>query len=126
MVPVLWRTLAIVGLLASAGPAFAHHIWPVDHSREITVQGTVTSYDWRDPHVMIGLDVKGTGSGLEKWNVGGPSLSRMSANGWTRQSLKPGDVITATGFRFANGERVLRLEKIVFADGKTMYLYGRP
>lgn len=121
-----WMALGVVCGLAAATQAFAHHVWPVDHSREITVRGTVTSYTWRDPHVMIGLDVRGTNNAAETWNVGGPSLARMAAKGWTRDTLKAGDVITATGYRFSDGQRVLRLEKVVMAGGTEMFLYGQP
>ena len=93
-------------------------------SREITVRGTVTGYDWANPHVMIGLDVKENSGKVEKWNVGGPSTSRMAGNGWDKGTLKPGDVITAIGYRFADGSPILRLQKIVMADGKEMFLYG--
>jgi hypothetical protein len=92
----------------------------------VTVSGTVTSYEWGNPHVMMGLDVKAEDGSTEKWNVGGPSTTRMEANGWDKTTLKPGDVITATGFRFSDGQKILRLEKIVMAaSGKEMFLYGR-
>jgi hypothetical protein len=103
---------------------FAHHAWPVERSKEVTVSGTVTSYDWGNPHVMIGLEVKSSNGTVQKWNVGGPSTSRMAANGWDRSTLKPGDVITAVGFQFADGQPILRLEKVVMAGGKEMLLYG--
>jgi hypothetical protein len=103
----------------------AHHTWPVDRSKEITVTGTVTDYTWANPHVMIGLDVKADCGKIELWNVGGPSTTRMEGNGWDRNTLKPGDNITATGFRFSDGSNVLRLEKIVMAGGKEMFLYGK-
>jgi hypothetical protein len=53
------------------------------------------------------------------------STGRMEANGWDKSTLKPGDVITATGYRFSDGQRILRLDKIVMAGGKEMFLYGR-
>ena len=117
--------LAAVGLLAAASPLFAHHSWPVDTSREITVKGTVTGYEWGNPHVMMGLDFKDANGKVEKWNVGGPSTTRMAGNGWDRNTLKMGDVITAIGYRFSDGQNILRLQKIVMADGKEMFLYGR-
>ncbi len=117
--------LAAVGLLAAASPLFAHHSWPVDTSREITVKGTVTGYEWGNPHVMMGLDGKDANGKFEKWNVGGPSTTRMAGNGWDRNTLKMGDVITAIGYRFSDGQNILRLQKIVMADGKEMFLYGR-
>ena len=76
--------LSAVAILAGAAPALAHHSWPVDFSREITVKGTVTDYNWGNPHVMIGLDVKRDDGTTEKWNVGGPSTNRMEANGWIK------------------------------------------
>ena len=118
-------TLGTGAILAAASPLWAHHVWPVDNSREITVRGTVTGYDWTNPHVMIGLDVKTNDGTVEKWRVGGPSTSRMAGNGWGRDTLKGGELITAMGYRFSDGQKILRLNKIVMADGKEMFLYGR-
>src|SRR5262245_28970292 len=121
------RVLAIgaVGILAAASPLLAHHSWPVDFSKEVTVKGTVTEYNWGNPHVMIGLDVRGDDGRIEKWSVGGPSTTRMAGNGWDKNTLKLGDVITGSGYQFADGQRVLRLQKVVMPDGKVMLLYGR-
>ena len=116
--------IAVVAL-AAASPLLAHHSWPVDTSKAVTVSGTVTSYEWGNPHVMIGLDVKADDGSTEKWSVGGPSTTRMEANGWDKTTLKPGDAITATGFRFSDGQKILRLDKVVMASGKEMFLYGR-
>ena len=117
--------LGFVAMVAAASPLLAHHSWPVDTSRAVTVSGTVTSYEWGNPHVMMGLDVKAENGTIEKWNVGGPSTTRMEANGWDKTTLKPGDVITATGYRFSDGQKILRLDKVLMAGGKEMLLYGR-
>ena len=117
--------LGAIGVLVAASPLLAHHAWPVDRTKEITVKGTVTAYTWSDPHVMIALDVATT-AGVEKWNVGGPSMNRMAGNNWDKGTLKAGDVITGIGHRFADGSNVLQLQKIVMASGKEMFLYGRP
>ena len=55
-----------------------------------------------------------------------PRTSRMAANGWDRTTLDAGDVITAIGYQFSDGSKTLRLEKIVMASGREMFLYGRP
>ena len=117
--------LGAIGILAAASPSFAHHSWPVDTSREVTVKGTVTGYNWTNPHVMIGLEVTGTDGKIQKWDVGGPSTARMAGNGWDKTTLKMGDVIIAMGYRFADGQNILRLQKIVMGNGKEMFLYGR-
>jgi hypothetical protein len=117
--------LGAAGMLVAASPLLAHHSWPVDFSKEITVKGAVTEYNWGNPHVMIGLDVTDENGRIEKWTVGGPSPTRMTGNGWDKNSLKMGDVITGTGYRFADGQRILRLQKIVMPDGQVRMLYGR-
>lgn len=117
--------LAVFATLAVSSAALAHHSWPVDFGREITVKGTVVDYNWGNPHVMFHMDVTSAAGKMERWNVGGPSTNRMAANGWDRATLKAGDVIVATGYRFTDGQPILRLNKVVMASGKEMFLYGR-
>jgi len=116
--------LGLIGALVAASPLLAHHDWPVDRTRLITVKGTVTAYTWADPHVMIALDVQVNGR-IEKWNVGGSNKKNSAVNGWNKNTLKPGDVITGIGFRFKDGSNAAQLQKIVMANGKEMDLYGQ-
>jgi Family of unknown function (DUF6152) len=120
------RLIAALAIaLVGAVPVFAHHAWPVDRSKEVTVKGTVTGFNWTNPHVMIDLEVKNESGKIEKWSVGGPSTERMQGNGWDKGTLKPGDVITGYGYRYSDGQNVVQLQKIVMANGKEMLLYGR-
>jgi hypothetical protein len=121
------RTIVAVAAAAvlGAGPSFAHHAWPIDRSKEVTVTGTVTAFNWSNPHVMIDLEVKTDAGKIEKWNIGGPSTERMTGNGWDRNTLKPGDVITGIGYRHSDGSNVVQLQKIVLASGREMLLYAR-
>ena len=117
--------LAAAVIVGGTPSLLAHHSWPVDFSKEVTVTGTVRGYNWGNPHVMIDLDVVNAQGKLEKWQVGGPSTNRMEANGWHKASLKVGDTITGSGYQFSNGDKVLRLQRITMPDGKVMLLYGR-
>ena len=120
------RALAVVITLVSAAvPLSAHHWWPVNTSRLVTVKGIVMQIAWENPHPMIALQVRTDGGQLEKWSIGGPALSRMMANGWTSTTVKPGDVITGVGYQFTNGEKIVRLERVVLADGRELRVYGR-
>jgi hypothetical protein len=79
------RTIVLAAVvLIAAAPSFAHHAWPVDRSKEVTVKGTVTAFNWSNPHVMIDLEVKTDSGKVEKWSVGGPSTERM-----VRNTLRP-------------------------------------
>jgi hypothetical protein len=118
-------TLLVFAVAATAaGPALAHHEWPVDLTKRITVQGTVTSFSWANPHVMIALDVQANGT-IETWKVGGSSPQFMTTCGWNKKTLKPGDVITVIGYRFKDGSNAARMQTIVMPNGQEMH-YGAP
>lgn len=112
-------------LLSAAVPLSAHHQWPVSRARLVTVKGTVMDFVWSNPHPMITVQVQADGGQTEKWLIGGPAINRMEANGWTRTTVKPGDVITGTGYQFADGQKIIRLEHVVLADGREIRVYGR-
>jgi hypothetical protein len=114
-----------VFLLAISGPAFAHHVWTgYDMVNLTTVKGTVTKFDWGNPHVWMNLEVKDDKGNIEKWAAGGPSPSRMANTGWDKDTLKPGDQITAIGHRISDGTNSLRLEKVVLSSGRELICYG--
>ena len=106
-------------------PLAAHHIWPVNNSRLVTLKGTVKDFRWQNPHPMISLEVKADDGQVEMWQVGGPAINRMEGNGWSRTTLKAGDVITGIGYQFTDGQKIVRLERIVLPDGKEMRVYAR-
>ena len=105
-------------LLVIARPIFAHHSWQLDRARELRLKGTVTSFAFSNPHVQIYFDVKDDKGNVEKWTAGGPSPNRLSRGGWTRDTIKPGDQITAIGYRNRDGSTVLRFDSVLLADGK--------
>lgn len=117
---------AVVVVLASGGvPLAAHHAWPVDRGKLVTVKGTVTKVDWGEPHPMFTIEVRAASGRTETWQIGGPAIVRMEANGWTKTTLKVGDVVTGIGYQFADGEKIVRLERVVLGDGKEMRVYAR-
>ena len=115
----------ILTLVSAATPLAAHHSWPITYDRLVTVKGTVTEFKWANPHPMMTLEVQANDGRTERWEIGGPAIIRMEANGWTKATVKPGDVITGIGYQFADGQKVLRLERVVLPDGKEIFLYGR-
>ena len=125
MKALLVPVFVILALVSAAIPLSAHHSWPVSYSQQVTVKGTVMEFAWQNPHPMITLEVRTTDGKVEKWTVGGPAINRMEANGWNKGTVKPGDVITGTGYQFSDGQKIIRLERVTLADGKEMRLYGR-
>jgi hypothetical protein len=116
--------LVILALVSGTVPLWAHHSWPINRDKLVTVRGTVMEFAWENPHPMITLEVRGDDGKVEKWLIGGPAINRMEANGWTKTTVKIGDMITGTGYQFSDGQKIIRLERVVFADGKEMRLYA--
>ena len=120
LVPVV-----MLALVSGAVPLSAHHAWPVSYAKLVTVKGTVTEFNWGNPHPMITLEVRTDDGKMETWSIGGPATNRMEANGWTRTTVKPGDVITGVGYQFSDGKKTVRLEHVLLPDGKKINVYAR-
>jgi hypothetical protein len=115
---VLGMTIA---LLFACGLAFAHHgSSNYDLSKSVSVKGTVTQFDFMNPHSAIRLEAKDDKGNAEQWLIEADSPNNLARAGWTRDSLKPGDQVTIVGNRLKDGSKVMRLQKVIFADGKEL------
>jgi hypothetical protein len=107
------------GLLAICGSAFGHHgATAYDMSKPVVLKGAVvTKYSWINPHVLVQVDYKDGKGGVQSWitEIGSPSA--VTLMGWTRTSLKPGDMITIYIWQSKTGLSVGRLNKVILADG---------
>jgi hypothetical protein len=112
---------AILLLLSFARATYAHHATAsFDMTNSATVKGTVTGFDWTNPHVYIYVDVKDAKGAVEKWSVEMASVGMLARAGWRRDTVKPGDEITVVGNRAKDGRPFLHLNKLVFANGQEM------
>lgn len=112
-----------VGLLTASYPIFAHHgSASYDSTKVTTVKGTVSEFRFVNPHVQILFDVTDAAGNAQKWIAEAVSVGNMSRDGWNKNTLKPGDQITTSGYAAKNGSHSMRLSKIVLSDGKTFTL----
>jgi DNA/RNA endonuclease YhcR with UshA esterase domain len=109
------------GVFISA-PLSAHHGEAnYDTEKMVSVKGTVTDFQFVNPHVIISLDVKNDKGEIEKWVGEARSPAMLSRyGGWDKNTIKVGDAITIYGHRTKNGTPFMRLDKIVMADGKEL------
>jgi hypothetical protein len=119
---LIFSTTAIFLLLSLGGSTVAQHgfvSW-FDMSHSVTVKGTVTSFEWTNPHTYVYLDVKNEKGAVEEWRIelGAPGM--LSRAGWRRDTLKSGDEITAIGNPAKDGKPLMHLSKIVFANGQEL------
>jgi len=118
-----FAVLAVTALLGSVpSPAQAHHGAAdlYDMSKPVTLKGTITKFEWTNPHNQISFDVTDDKGNVAHWTVATEPPQVMLERGWTRRSLKAGDPVTVYVFVAKNGAPVGNLQKIVLPDGREL------
>jgi len=112
----------VVALLAVCGSTFAHHGSAVYDTAKVVVlkDVTVTKFVWANTNSIAMFDAKDDKGNVSHWAAEAGSPSALSLIGWTKNSIQPGDVITAYVFQSKTGSPVGRLNKIVLANGTSL------
>ena len=90
-------------LLVSASTSAHHGTSGYDMEKVITLNGTITSFNWSNPHCLVHIDVKDSKGDVKDWIIELAAPTLMSRNGWTKDSLKPGDDVIAETHPAKNG-----------------------
>lgn len=108
-------------LLMISVPAIAHHgASPYDTSKLTTMKGTVSDFQFINPHVEIFVDVTNDKGKIETWIGEANSPNVLSRHGWDRNIIKKGDQITVIGNQGKNGSKTLRLQKVILSNGQEL------
>src|SRR6201996_5385412 len=112
--------IASLGLLVPAAPVFAHHSFAAeyDSAKPVTLTGTVTKVEWMNPHARFYLDVKDESGKVTNWEFELGSPNGLMRQGWTRNSLKEGDVVTVNGSQAKDGTNLVNANNVAFENGK--------
>src|SRR5438093_7915933 len=113
-ISILLFVLSIV-----AAPVYAHHGRGAtyDMKKRVTLKGTVSRVDWRNPHVVIFMDVKDETGKVVTWGFENAGVSQLAQEGYNRNTLKVGQEITAIVNPAVNGAATGIVVKVVLADG---------
>lgn len=112
----------LLGLAAAPLAAVAHHAFAAEFDRDqpIEVTGTVTSVEWFNPHARFYVDVEENGDMVNyDFELGSPN--GLMRQGWRRDSLKPGDTVTVSGWRARNNPHVANARAVKLADGRQVF-----
>jgi hypothetical protein len=109
----LSATVGFCGLLYAL-PGLAHHAFSAqfDANKPITLTGTVTSVEWQNPHTWFYIDVKDEAGNVANWGLELASPNLLLRNGWTRNTMKVGDVVTVESFQAKNGKNLANARTI--------------
>jgi uncharacterized protein YbdZ (MbtH family) len=114
----LTRTTLCTSLLALPAFALAHHSGAMfDSAKSQTLSGTITEFNWMNPHSSFKVDVANAEGKHEIWAVEMNSPQNLIPQGWKRTSLKSGDKVTVTIHPMRNGTPGGSFVSIVLADG---------
>ena len=112
------RLMAFGFVLALAAPLFAHHSFSAEYGNEpADLKGAVTKIEWQNPHVFFYIDVRDEQTGkVTNWalEMGAPSV--IQRNGWTRNTMKIGDMVIVTGTKAKNGKPLANARSVVMAS----------
>jgi hypothetical protein len=108
------------GLFAVSGPVLAHHSMAAyDQTREVTLTGTVTEFRLTNPHMQLLFDVKSDKGTVEHWSSIGDNPVNLRRKGWNRNTIKPNDQVTVTGYPMKDGRPLMTTNKLV-VNGKEL------
>jgi hypothetical protein len=110
--------VAGLALLASMSGVMAHHSFSAefDASKTFKFTGPVTKVEWMNPHTFFYIDVKDEKTGkVTNWAMEMGSPNGLMRNGWTRNTMKIGDVVTVEGSMAKDGSPTGNARTVVMA-----------
>jgi Family of unknown function (DUF6152) len=112
-------------LVAAGSTMFAHHSFDAefDRSKPVKLTGKVTKVEWANPHVWISIDgkvVDAPNSKIAHWEFELNAPNALRRAGWTRDTVKEGDVLTVDGWYAKDGSNHVNARTVITADGKSV------
>jgi hypothetical protein len=119
----LLAVLISVAALGAAARAAAHHSFAAefDANAPVELSGPVTKIEWANPHTFFYIDVQNANGEYENWAFELGSPNGLMRRGWTRNTLKIGDVVTVAGSRAKDGSFKGNARSVVLSTGQRLF-----
>jgi hypothetical protein len=113
---------AVLGL-PLATSVIAHHSFDAefDRNKPVTLTGSVTKVEWAHPHIWVFMDVKDETGKISNWGVEGGAPNALFRNGWRRDSVKLGDILTVQGSRAKDDSLRANAVRVTLPDGRSVF-----
>jgi hypothetical protein len=114
----LWSACILAAVVSAAAPASAHHSFAMfEPTKTLTFKGTVKTFQWTNPHVILWVLVQPDGGGAaQEWSLETTSPGVLTRAGWTRQSLKAGDRVSVVLSPLRDGSHGGSLNSVTLVD----------
>jgi len=115
--------LAAVVAVLLGKPAIAHHSFDAefDRNKPVTLTGSVTKVEWGNPHIWVFIDVKDEKGEVSNWGVEGGAPNALFREGWRKDSVKLGDVLTVEGSKAKDGSLRANANRVTLPDGRRVF-----
>ncbi len=110
--------------LLAAAPAAPHHSFAAefDINRIVKLTGTVTRFEWTNPHAWLFIDTKDNDGSVQNWAIELVGVNRLFRLGWTRDKVKAGDIVNVEGFGARDGTNTGNASAVTVANtGERLY-----
>jgi uncharacterized protein DUF6152 len=109
-------------LLLAALPVLAHHPFSAEYDwkKPVTVSGTVTKLDWANPHAHVYVDAIGTDGKQTSWNFELGGINALTTAGWTKSTLKTGDMITVEAWLAKSQANMGNVKSVTLSNGREL------
>jgi hypothetical protein len=115
------KTLGLAAVLLLGSPVIAHHSFAMfDQKKTVSLKGTVTEFQWTNPHAFIHIDVPDGSGGKHEWQVELNSPNNLKRQGWKSTSVKPGDEVTLVLNPLRDGKRGGLFVSVTLPDGTVL------
>ncbi|HLG58674.1 MAG TPA: DUF6152 family protein [Vicinamibacterales bacterium] len=118
-----WAVVVCLAMIAGVGTSrvLAHHSFAMfDTAKRLNLAGTVTAFEWTNPHVYIEVDVPDDKGIVKHWTVELGSPSILMQGGWKFSDVKVGDKISLSLSPLRSGEPGGLLAQITLRDGRVL------
>jgi hypothetical protein len=113
----------VCGLIVAAVPLAAHHSFAAefDSTKPLTVTGTVVRLEWTNPHARLVIEAKDDGGKPVTWDFELGPPNGLMRQGWRRDSLKQGHLVTVNGFHSKTQPHIANARSVKLADGRQVF-----
>jgi Family of unknown function (DUF6152) len=111
-----------VAVMMAAGAAWGHHSIAAefDTSRVVVLKGKVTRVEWMNPHVHFWVDAVDVGGKVTNWELESVAPNYLRRLGWTKGSLKVGDLVTVRAFAAKDDPHLAKTDSVTLPGGRVV------